>query len=47
MNCNCVPYKIRRDHRSSSPSLNDNLLAAFIHSKHFLFKFNVNIWTFF
>ncbi len=47
MNCNGMPYKIRRNHRSSCPCLNHGLLTAFIHCKNLVLQFYIYIGTFF
>ena len=46
VNCDCMSYKIRRNHRSSGPSFYYALLASFIHSKNFLFQRNCDVRTF-
>ncbi len=42
-----VTYKIRRDHRSTRPSLDYRLLTRLIHGKNLLLELNANKRAFF
>lgn len=47
VNCNCMTYEIRRNHRSARPCFDDGFFAALIHVEHFFLEFQVDIWSFF
>ena len=47
VNCNCMTYEIRRNHRSTRPCLDYGFFTAFIHVEHFFLEFQVDIWSFF
>lgn len=47
VHCDGVSDEVGGDHRSACPSLDDVLLAAFVHCEHLLLKLDINIWTFF
>lgn len=43
---NRMTDEVRADHRGASPSLDDDLLAGFIHRQDLLLELQVDIWTF-
>ena len=43
---NRMTDEVRADHRGASPSLDDGLLARFIHRQDLLLELEVDIWTF-
>ena len=42
VNCDCVTYKVRGNHRCAAPSLDNFFLAGLIHSQHLVFQLNVD-----
>lgn len=46
VNGNRMTDEVRADHRGASPSLDDGLLARFIHRQDLLLELEVDIWTF-
>ena len=47
VHCKGVSHEVGRNHRGACPRLDHVLLATFVHSKYFLLKLDINIWTFF
>lgn len=47
VHCDGMSHEVGRNHRGACPRLDYVLLATFVHSKYFLLKLDINIWTFF